>query len=330
MTATGGEMPVEVADTLADDDYDEFGFLHQNAEEWGLPQAAAPVVRRSVEIGPGRSMSYLAWGQDPPEVVFLHGGAQNAHTWDTVALALGRPAIAFDLPGHGRSYWRADRNYGPWANAKAVAAAMAEVAPHVRALVGMSLGGATAMRLAAVYPNLAERTVLVDVTPQINDPSRSLTTVQRGTVSLIGAAPSYPTFDAMADAAVKLSPYRDAAGVRRGVRHNARRTDDGRWVWRYDLFADPPPSTGAWRDFTPLWYDVERIEMPVLFIRGALSPFVLDEDVERMQRRVPDLTVEIVAGAGHAVQSDQPLVLVERLETFMLGGAPAAADGTRA
>ncbi len=35
--------------------------------------------------------------------MLLHGGAQNAHTWDTVALALGRPLVAIDLPGHGHS-----------------------------------------------------------------------------------------------------------------------------------------------------------------------------------------------------------------------------------
>ena len=43
------------------------------------------------------------WGDAEPELVFLHGGAQNAHTWDTVALALGRPLVAIDLPGHGHS-----------------------------------------------------------------------------------------------------------------------------------------------------------------------------------------------------------------------------------
>ncbi len=36
-------------------------------------------------------------------MVFLHGGGQNAHTWDTVILGLGVPALAIDLPGHGRS-----------------------------------------------------------------------------------------------------------------------------------------------------------------------------------------------------------------------------------
>src|SRR3546814_6820209 len=69
--------------------YDELGLFHENAAEYGLPFDEAPVVRReAVEVEPGRSLSALVWGEGDPEIVLLHGGGQNAHTWDTVALAL--------------------------------------------------------------------------------------------------------------------------------------------------------------------------------------------------------------------------------------------------
>jgi esterase len=79
--------------------------------------------------GGGQTVSALVWGEHPPELVLLHGGGQNAHTWDTVALILGRPLLAVDLPGHGHSDWRADRDYGPWRNAEAVAAVIEQAAP---------------------------------------------------------------------------------------------------------------------------------------------------------------------------------------------------------
>ena len=56
------------------------------------------------EVG-GRTVSALVWGDAPAELVLIHGGGQNAHTWDTVALALDRPLVAIDLPGHGHSSW---------------------------------------------------------------------------------------------------------------------------------------------------------------------------------------------------------------------------------
>jgi pimeloyl-ACP methyl ester carboxylesterase len=312
-----------VEDTLGSDDYDEFGLLHENAAEWGITIDRPPVVSRNwFALPSGQRLSYLRWGDGDPELVFLHGGAQNAHTWDTVMLALGRPAVAVDLPGHGHSDRRADRDYGPWRNADAIAALLESVAPAASCVIGMSLGGVTTIRLAAQHPALCRRAVLVDVTPQVNDPSRQLSTAERGTVSLIAGPPIYDTFDEMADAAVALSPYRAASGVRRGVRHNARRLDDGRWTWRYDLFGPAPgeattvEGARSWVDFTPLWDDVSAITVPILFVRGGLSPFVRDEDIAEMQRRLPSLRVVVVEGAGHAVQSDRPLVLADLISTF--------------
>src|SRR3974390_2902005 len=86
-----------LADTLDGDDYDEFGLLPENAAEWDLPLDRVPLVTRQAFVLPsGETVSYLRWGEAEPELVFLHGAAQNAHTWDTVLLALGRPALALD------------------------------------------------------------------------------------------------------------------------------------------------------------------------------------------------------------------------------------------
>jgi pimeloyl-ACP methyl ester carboxylesterase len=308
-----------VDDTLEDDDYDEFGLLHENAAEWDLAFSSPPVVdRRTFTLPDGQQVSYLRWGTEEPQLVFLHGGAQNAHTWDTVILALGVPALAIDLPGHGHSDRRTDMDYGPWRNADVVADLMAAVAPNAQAVVGMSLGGATTTRLAAVRPDVCRRAVIVDVTPQINDPSREMTTIERGSVSLIAGPPVYDTFEEMAQAAIMLSPFRAASGVRRGARHNSRRLDDGRWTWRYDLFGPWPEGAHSWVDFTSLWDDVAAITVPVLFVRGGESKFNRDEDVAEMQRRLPSITVETVPGAGHAVQSDQPLALVDLIRGFAL------------
>ena len=82
----------------------------------------------AVERIESRPISALKFGDGPPRVVFLHGGGQNAHTWDTVIVGLGEPALAVDLPGHGRSAWREDGDYGPKLNAEALRAGGARAA----------------------------------------------------------------------------------------------------------------------------------------------------------------------------------------------------------
>jgi len=302
--------------TLDHDDYDEFGFFEEISQELGLSWRGPPTVRRDqIEVHPGQVVSYLRWGTAAPELVLLHGGGQNAHTWDMVALALNRPLIAFDLPGHGHSSWREDRDYSPWTNADALQLALSKLAPDVKAVVGMSLGGLTTIRLAAQRPDLVRKALLVDVTPQANDRSRQLTREDQGTVSLVREKRTYESFEEVSHAAVMLSPYRSASGVRRGVRHNMKRQADGRWAWRYDLPSGSEPR--PWTDFTRLWADVSEIKQPAMLVLGGASKFVTPEDVAEMRRRKPDLRVETVAGAGHAVQSDRPRELLRLIEEFV-------------
>jgi pimeloyl-ACP methyl ester carboxylesterase len=160
--------------------------------------------------------------------------------------------------------------------------------------------------------------VIVDVTPQINDPTRAMSTLERGSVALLAGPPIYSSFEEMAQAAISLSPLRAASGVRRGVRHNAVRLEDGSWTWRYDLFGPRPEGSRSWVDFTPLWDDVSAITVPTLFVRGGESRYVRDEDIDQMQRRLPSMQLVIVEGAGHAVQSDRPLELVRLIREFAL------------
>jgi pimeloyl-ACP methyl ester carboxylesterase len=297
------------------DDYDEFGLLGDNAAEAGLTLSALPpVTRTSFTLADGQAVSALAWGDAQPELVLLHGGGQNAHTWDTLALALGRPLLAVDLPGHGHSGRRPDRDYGPWRNAEAVAAVMERAAPAARAVVGMSLGGSTLIRLAATRPDLVRRAVIVDVTPGSGVRSQAMTRAERGAVALVSGPPVYESFEAMAAAAVAASPRRPRSAVERGVRHNARRLPDGRWTWRYDLFGERPAAVA---DHTGLWADVSAITVPTLLVLGADSQFTGAEDVAEFRRRLPAAQVEVVPAAGHAVQSDQPLALARLIEDFV-------------
>ncbi|WP_395309250.1 alpha/beta hydrolase [Mycobacterium sp. AMU20-3851] len=292
-------------------DLDEFALLQENAEQLGLT-GPLPTARR-LDLGP---ISAIKWGDADPEVVFLHGGGQNAHTWDTVILGLGLPALAIDLPGHGRSAWREDGDYGPKLHAETVKPVLRELAPNARLVVGMSLGGLTALRVAATEPALVPELVLVDVTPSAPERHEQMSKAQLGAVALVQGERTFPTFAAMLEVTVAAAPHRDRNSLRRGVFHNAKRLEDGTWTWRYDSMRKgvTDKSAGMPESFLGLWDDVAQITMPTTLVRGANSYFVNDEDAAAFAEGAPGFrTTHIVEGAGHSVQGDQPGKLVEIL-----------------
>ena len=303
--------------------YDEFAYFRENAAEFGLPYEGPPVVRReSVGVGPGGRLSALVWGDAPPEIVLLHGGAQNAHTWDTVALALGRPLVAIDLPGHGHSdagaLAAASSAGGPAVEdiAADVAQAIRALAPDAAGVVGMSLGGLTTLALAHRAPELVRRAVLVDVLPTL-DP--------RGAAAIaafVRGPESFDSFDDLLARTMAHNPTRSESSLRRGILHNAVQLDDGRWVWRYArhrdgrLVGEPSPEAG--NRFEHLWEAVSALTVPLMLVRGMAAGSVVGDDAEKeLLARQPTARVEHVEGAGHSVQGDRPVELAALIHSFI-------------
>jgi pimeloyl-ACP methyl ester carboxylesterase len=285
--------------------YDEFSLFHENAEEFGIPYEGPPIVRReAVEVEPGRRISSLVWGHGEPELVLLHGGAQNAHTWDTVALALDRPLLAVDLPGHGHSDGAGGSAFGPDALAADVSTVMRRLAPAARAVVGMSLGGLTALTLARDAPDLVRALVLVDITPGVTSAKA------KDITAFVSGPASFDSFDELLERTIAFNPTRSVSSLRRGILHNAVQRDDGTWVWRYARDRAAPLEGGPMPDLGALWDVIEAYAGPIVLVRGMLPQSVVDDaDEAELRRRRPDARIEHVEGAGHSVQGDRPVEL---------------------
>lgn len=287
--------------------YDEFSFFGENVAEYSLGVTSQPTVARiTSELEDRRHVSALKWGSGSPKIVFVHGSAQNAHTWDTVCLALGEPILAIDLPGHGHSSWRDDGDYSPRSLAFDIAPIIEEHAPRAALVCGMSLGGLTTLALAYQRPDLVSRLVMVDITPGVTpEKAKSIT-------DFVNGPQSFQSFDDLLARTIEHNPKRSVSSLRRGILHNARQLDDLSWVWRYDRRSHPRRDPGS-SVAAGMWEMIERLPCPLTLVRGGVSPVVDDADVAELRRRKPDAVVHLVDGAGHSVQGDRPRELADLL-----------------
>ncbi len=299
---------------------DEFQFLPAQAVQLGLD--GVPSVRRlSYALPDGRTVSALRYGDDSPAVTFLHGAGLNAHTWDPTVLALGLPALALDLPGHGDSSWREDATYTGATLAADVAGAIAVWTDRPQVLVGQSLGGLTAAAVAARHPELVRELVVVDITPGI-DPDGDAAQIR----AFFAGPTDWASREELVERALSFGLGGTPEAAARGVFLNSRVRPDGRVEWKHHfahlasaLAADPEAAAAVQAKQNSLrgalsasgWDDLAAVAAPITLIRGDRG-FVTLADAEQFRLRVPTASVVDVP-SGHNVQEELPVDLGRRI-----------------
>ncbi|QLD12629.1 alpha/beta fold hydrolase [Microbacterium oleivorans] len=297
---------------MAETPFDEFSFLPVQAAESGVP---VPSAERLFTFAPdGRPLSALRLGDGLPEVTLLHGAGLNAHTWDRTALALGRPVLALDLPGHGDSGWRDDADYAARTLAADIAPAIAHWTETPQVVVGQSLGGLTAAALAAAHPELVRALVIVDIAPGL-DPAGGASQIRR----FFAGPTHWASREEMVDRALSFGLGGDRTAAERGVYLNSRVREDGRVEWKHHfarianvLAADPGASAAASARQDSLagilaasgWEDLAAVSAPVTLVRGNRG-YLSDADVEAFTTRLPDAGI-VTVDSGHNVQEELP------------------------
>ncbi len=209
-------------------------------------------------------------------------------------------ALSLDARGHGDSDWSPTGDYSLQTLTADLLAVLAAL-PSKPALVGASMGGATALYAAGtVAPEVAAALVLVDIVPRV-DP-QGAARIRR----FMGAYPDgFAKLEEAAAAVTAYNPHRARPPTDSGLMKNLRRGADGRLRWHWDpkLIARPhrlePPDL-----VEPLLAACSGVHIPALLVRGLQSDVVDQAGVDELRHHLPQLEVGTVAGAGHMVAGD--------------------------
>jgi pimeloyl-ACP methyl ester carboxylesterase len=250
------------------------------------------------------------FGGDGPSVVLLHGLAGHADEWtQTASWLIGRcRVIALDARGHGRS----ERLPFDVSRDSLVADA-AFVVEQLRlqpvVAVGQSIGGLTALSLAASRPELVRGLVLVDASPAGGSKE-----VDEAVSATARALREWPVPFRSRSEAQAFFAERFGAGLAAEAWTNGLEHGEDGWRPRFDVAVMAQTLRQAIS--SPSWGEWGRIACPTLVVRagnGVVEPEIATEMIERL----PGVRLVELVDAGHDLHLDRPDEWRETLSGFL-------------
>ena len=244
-------------------------------------------------------LHYLDQGQGRP-LVILHGLFGTLDNWQSLArrwaTEAGLRVVSVDLRNHGRSFHSSEHSY------TLMAQDVLALFDHLQlgsdtTLMGHSMGGKVAMRLALDHPERLAKLIVVDIAPRFSDMAH-----QDDILAGLHAV-DFTTLANRQEADAALARHISNVGTRQFLLKNLYRKEDNSFAWRINLatLAAALPAIGeATESITPFL-------KPALFIRGGQSNYITAEDkLHGIPALFPNSQVATVVDAGHWVHAEKP------------------------
>lgn len=258
------------------------------------------------------------WGSNNEElVILLHGGGQTRHAWGDTGKKLaeaGYHSVALDLRGHGDSEWHADGDYSIRAYKDDLVSIIKEIGKPAR-LVGASLGGMASLVLAGdeINSDLCTALIMVDI-GIYPDPVGS----DRIVSFMLSGEKGFDSLENVAKSISDYLPHRKKPKDLEGLKKNLRLKSDGRYYWHWDpRFIRRRPGSRDRRYFDLQLKAAEKVTIPTLLIRGALSDVVTMEDVDYFLSVISHAKFVEIENAAHMIAGDRNDIFAEEAIKFL-------------
>ncbi|MEJ6777058.1 MAG: alpha/beta fold hydrolase [Crocinitomicaceae bacterium] len=239
-------------------------------------------------------------------LVILHGLFGFSDNWQSQAKKLADyyRVILIDLRNHGHSPWSDDFSYDLMA--QDVFELCQELNLKDFILVGHSMGGKVAINFAQKHEVLLAKLVIVDIGIKAYPMHHEHILAGIHSVDL-------PNISARRQADENISVHIESEGIKQFLLKNLYWKDKGTLAWRMNVIV-------LEREMNKILSAMEEVEVsvPTLFIRGAMSNYILDDDIESIEDLFIDSEIDTIDNAGHWVHAEATNEFLESLLSFCL------------
>jgi esterase len=240
-------------------------------------------------------------------LLIIHGFLGMSDNWKTLGtqfVADGFQVHLLDLRNHGRSFHSDEFSYEIMVQ---------DVLDYCQAnnlesidVIGHSMGGKTAMLLAASYPNLVDKLIVADIGPKFYAPHHQDILAGLNAVDF-SVKPSRNEVEEI------MKNYIPDFGTRQFLMKSLYWQEPGQLALRFnlDVFNNKIEEIGK-----ALAPDL-IFEKPTLFIRGGSSNYILDSDFEGIEEHFPNAAIVTIPGAGHWLHAENPKMFYDFVSEFL-------------
>ena len=250
-------------------------------------------------------LNYKSFGQGDP-LVILHGLFGSLDNWQTIAKQLAEFYTVFiiDLRNHGRSPHVNEHSYELMA--EDVFNFMSDNWIYGANVIGHSMGGKVAIRLALDYPEQVNKLIIADM---------GIKQSERGHENIFEAMFDLDLLNLDSRTIIdnQLKTRITELGVRQFLLKNLSRRKEGGYKWKMNLSA-------LHEHYDEILKEIESdstFDNLTLFLRGGNSNYVLNEDFEDIQTLFPNSKLETIEGAGHWLHAEKPKEFVQYVRAFL-------------
>ncbi|NJO01093.1 MAG: alpha/beta fold hydrolase [Bacteroidia bacterium] len=245
-------------------------------------------------------------GEGTP-VLILHGLFGSSDNWMSIGRKLGEQYKVYmpDLRNHGKSPWSNDWNYDFMA--QDVLEFVQTHAIHQPIIIGHSLGGKVAMLFTArYYAEETQKLIVVDIAPKAYPVHHDQ--ILEALISI-----NLDQVESRQEADEQLARYLPDKSVRQFLLKNLNRDQENRYSWQINLevikekigiVGEPFPEDLSW-------------DKPTLFIRGRLSNYIKDQDIDLIKKHFPQSQLSTLENTGHWIHAEKPAEFLEITQNFL-------------
>ena len=249
-------------------------------------------------------LNYKILGEGTPFII-LHGLMGMLDNWQAPGSLLEDEfqVILVDARNHGHSPHSELHSYD--AMVEDVVELMDRLALDSAHILGHSMGGKVAIKLAQEFPKRVDKLIVADIGPKFYPIHH------QDVLAALRAVP-LESLSKRTDAEPYMMPFLSEPGVRQFLMKSLFHPDRHSFAWRFNLDSIEANIENVGEALDQLDYEGDTV-----FIRGGNSNYITDSDWPDIRMLFPNSYLVTIDGAGHWLHAEKPKEFVDAVEDFL-------------